>query len=222
MLLCPLCLCGMGHQPLVLAQWCSSDNESMQFDRDRVSWRGNEAVLDDFAEIEWPDSHCDEPVHDAALAASLASTRPRHPPQLDFSASTESRCRRSDSDTEQLASPLRRSASWVAGSDASWGEVHTPRNVATADSAFVMAPETLAALLSCQRKVRTPTLSRAEGALWDVTAGNVCGAWVIGLRIWPVRLVRWRLGLTVGRGWQSELGAWLRDGMAPWDTPADL
>mmetsp|Transcript_9355 Transcript_9355/g.20079 ORF Transcript_9355/g.20079 Transcript_9355/m.20079 type:complete len:361 (-) Transcript_9355:9-1091(-) len=151
-------------------QWC--DNESMQFDRDRVSWRGNEAVLNDFADLEWPDPHYDEPAaaHDAALAASLASTRPRLP-LWDCSVGSESRCRRADSDTEQLASPLRSSGSWGA-TDASWGDVHTPRNVATADSAFVMAPETLAALLACQSK--------------------------------------------------SELGAWLRDGMAPWDTPADI
>ena len=31
-----------------------------------------------------------------------------------------------------------------------------------------------------------------------------------------------RLELTAGWGLQSELGAWLRDGTAPWDTPADI
>jgi hypothetical protein len=141
----------------------------MQFDRERVSWKGNEAVLDDFAGLDWPNADCtgdDEP-HDAALAASLAATNPGR----TLSASTILRRRLGDSDTD-LGSPLRSSGSWGAGTDGSWGdscptawggEVHTPRNVLTADSAFVMEEEAVAALCASQDQVSASYCRGGEG-----------------------------------------------------------
>lgn len=130
----------------------------MQFDRDRVSWKGNEAVLDDFAGLDWPSIECRvEDPHDSALAASLAVT---HRSQ-NLSISTDLRRKIESSDTDQR-SPLQSSGSWGTLTDGSWGdtnssvrggEVHTPRNVQTADSAFVMAKETIAALYASQDQV---------------------------------------------------------------------
>ena len=125
----------------------------MQFDRERVSWRGNEAVLDDFADLDWPDSDSHgASAHDPALAASLAATNRGRAP-WPFALGADARRRVGDSDTEQGS--LRSSGSERMSGDAWWGdghpalgaaEAHTPRNVAAADSAFAMDFAALAAL----------------------------------------------------------------------------